>query len=377
MIATPSRYLSLFVFLMLATPLLVGFLVPESAQEVLKEERTQAPAPSLPRTMDQVAAWPKQADDYVGDRFGLRAQMIRLHANLAKRWLGEGSESVLVGRHGRLFYLGDGSVKQSAGLVRRDSEITETADFLAAMRDALGQRNIRFLVASPPNAATIDQDDLPNWARNKRGATEYDRLLADLAARGVTMVDLRPAVWTARSKGPAYFLYDTHWTPRGAIAGFNAVAEADGHPEWRVDADAVLAPLSQRQGGDLARMIGVSDDVAEPSEQLALPPEVFPSGSKVEVTGGQFPIYVTTSGRPGKTIMVVGDSFTKSYLAPMLLKDVGRVVWQHHKWCAFDWKMIDRFQPDEVWWMPTERYLLCSPNVRPEGFPGGQQAVAR
>ena len=33
-------------------------------------------------------------------------QMIRLHANLAKRWLGEGSELVLVGRHGRLFFLG-------------------------------------------------------------------------------------------------------------------------------------------------------------------------------------------------------------------------------------------------------------------------------
>ena len=51
------------------------------------------------------------------------------------------------------------------------------------------------------------------------------------------------------------------------------------------------------------------------------------------------------------------DSFTTTTapFPPMLVEHVGRVVWQHHKSCGFDWKLIDRFQPDEVWWMPTER----------------------
>jgi alginate O-acetyltransferase complex protein AlgJ len=371
-----SRYLSVLIFVLLATPLLAGFIMPESAPEIVKENRARAPAPSLPRTLQAFAAWPKQVDDYLGDRFGLRTQMIRLHANLAKRWLGEGNHLVLVGRHGRLFFLGDASVQQSAGLVRRDSEVTETADFLATMRDALGQRGARLLVASPPNAATIYQDDLPPWARNNGRATEYTVLLADLAARGIKTVDLRPVLWTARSKGPSYFFYDTHWTPRGAIAGFNAVAEAAEHPEWRIEADAVLAPWT-RPGGDLARMIGVSDDVAEPVEQLVLPPAAFPLGSRVDLTGGAFPAYVTTSDRPGETVMIIGDSFTMWYLARMLVKHVGRVIWQHHKLCGFDWKLIDRFKPDEVWWMPTERYLLCAPNVRPDGFPSAPQTVNR
>jgi alginate O-acetyltransferase complex protein AlgJ len=370
-----SRYLSVLIFLLIATPLVAGFAMPESAQELLKEKRTPAPAPSLPRSMDDVAAWPKQAEAYLGDRFGLRKQMIRLHANLAERWLGEGSELVLVGRHGRLFFLGDASVQQSAGLLRRDSQVTETADFLAAMRDALGQRGRRLLVASPPNAATIYQDDLPPWARRNGRTTEYDVLLADLAVRGIKAVDLRPVVWTARSKGPAYSLYDTHWTPRGAIAGFDAIVEADGHPEWRIDANTSLVPWT-RPGGDLAGMIGVGDDVAEPSEQL-VPPKDFPAGSRVDLTGGPFPTYVMTSGRPGETVMIVGDSFTMGYMAPMLLKHVGRVIWQHHQRCGFDWKLIDRFQPDEVWWMPTERYFLCSPNVRPDGFPNSPQTVNR
>jgi alginate O-acetyltransferase complex protein AlgJ len=201
-------------------------------------------------------------------------------------------------------------------------------------------------------------------------------LLADLTARGIKAVDLRPVVWAARNKGPTYSYYDTHWTPRGAIAGFNAIAEADGHPDWRVEVDGALKPWI-RPGGDLTGMIGVSDDVSEPFETLNLPPAAFPPGSRVDLTGGPFPTYVTTSDRPGETIMIIGDSFTMFYLAPMLVKHVGRVIWQHHKRCGFDWSVIDRFQLDEVWWVPTERYLLCTPNIRPDGFPIAQQAVIR
>ena len=168
MISRYRRHFLFLLFLLLATPLVAGFVMPESAQQILKENRTRAPAPSLPRTLQAFAAWPKQVDDYLGDRFGLRTQMVRLHANLAKRWLGEGNHLVLVGRHGRLFFLGDASVQQSAGLVRRHSAVTETADFLATMRDALDQRGARLLVASPPNAATIYQDDLPPLGAKQR-----------------------------------------------------------------------------------------------------------------------------------------------------------------------------------------------------------------
>jgi alginate O-acetyltransferase complex protein AlgJ len=375
MIRRYRRYLPVLIFLLLATPLVTGVVMP-TAWETVIEARDRSPAPPIPHTRDEIVALPRQVDDYLKDRFGLRKQMIRVHANLAKRWLGEGSDLVLVGRHGRLFYRGDAAVLQSAGLVRRDAQLLATADFLSAMHDALNQRNIRFLVASPPNGATIYQDELPTWARRNGRATEYDILLAVLAARGIKAVDLRQSVWNVRSKGPAYFLYDTHWTPRGTIAGFNAIAEADGHPDWRVEADGALQP-STRQGGDLARMMGVNDDVSEPFEALALPPAIFPPGSRVNLTGGAFPSYVTTSDGPGKTIMIIGDSFTMYYLAPLLANHVGRIVWQHHKFCGFDWKLIDRFQPDEVWFVPTERYLLCTPGVRPEGFPTAQQAVIR
>jgi alginate O-acetyltransferase complex protein AlgJ len=358
-----SRCLPFLIFFLLATPLIAGLAMPETAQEILKERRIPAPAPDVPHGWDDFTALPKEVDDYLRDRFGLRKQMIRCYANLTKRLFAEGSQQVLVGRHDRMFYLGDDLVRQSAGLVRRDSRVAETAAFLVTMRDALSARGIRLIVASPPNAATIYQDDLPRWARTQGRTTEYDLLIAHLAALGIRAVDLRPIMWTVRSKGPAYPLYDTHWTPGAALAAFNAIAEADGHPEWRIDRDIALAPPTQRGGGDLARMIGVDDDVAEPVQELTLPPM-----SKVELTATPFPSYVATRDKPGKTIMILGDSFTMGIFAPIVLSRVGRVIWQHHALCGFDWKLIDRFRPDEVWWMPTERYLLCGPNVRPDGF---------
>jgi len=46
------------------------------------------------------------------------------------------------------------------------------------------------------------------------------------------------------------------------------------------------------------------------------------------------------------------------------LAHVRKVAWAHHTQCDFDWHaMIDRYQPDEVWWMPTERLLNCMPSA--------------
>ena len=113
-----------------------------------------------------------------------------------------------------MFFLGEETVRQSAGLLLRDQRVADATDMLVRMNDELQARGIRFLVAMPPNAATIYQDDLPLWAQNPGKPTEYDMLLANLAAKGVTAVDLRPAVKEASTKGPAFYMHDTHWTFR-------------------------------------------------------------------------------------------------------------------------------------------------------------------
>ena len=364
MLRCHRRYFAIVAFLLLATPLVLGVVRPDPPAAVLKEGRYLAPAPTIPAAGDDWLTLSSRIDAFLGDHFGLRQVLIRAHKDLTKPLLGFGNDTVLVGRDGRLFYLGQEAVQQSAGLILRDHRVFETVDLLARMNAALKARGLRFLVAVPPNAATIYADDLPNWAQNRGRRTEYDLLLEGLAAHGVRAVDLRPAVEAARSEGPVFYMHDSHWTARGALAAFNAIVEADGRPDWQLDPKSALGPPEARGGGDLARMLD-EDGATETAEDL-----ILPSARTELLTADPVSDFVGTSDRPGPTIMVFGDSFTQDYLPRMALQRAGRVVWLEHHKCGFDWKAIDRFHPDEVWWMPNERFLICDPGLQPASFTG-------
>jgi hypothetical protein len=249
--------------------------------------------------------------------------------------------------------------------------VAEAADMLVRMNEEARARGIRFLVAPPPNGATIYQDDLPHWAQNPGKTTEYDLLLAKLAAKDVPVADLRPAVKAARAGGPVFYRHDTHWTFRGALAAYNAIVEADSHPEWRIDPSVALGPMTLRKGGDLARMLGVGDAVSEQAENLTLP-----YGEKVLQSSDPYGDFVETSDKAGPTILILGDSFTGGYLPPMILQHARRVIWMNHLVCGFDWSQVEAYHPDEVWWMPNERFLVCIPGVKPKGLPENRADAA-
>ena len=260
-----------------------------------------------------------------------------------------------------MFYLGDEMVRQSAGLVLRDQKVADAADMLAAMRDALAKRGIGFLVTVPPNSSTIYQDDLPDLGA-KQGKEDGIRSFSRGSGRARRQ-DGRPAAGDeGGAVGRAKPICCTTRTGRraGRIAGFNAVVEADGHPEWRLDPATALGPPEERKGGDVARILGVQDDVSEEAETSPS----LRQGTDEALSQGVMPDHVVTTGKPGPTIMVIGDSFTAGYFPLMLSQHVGRAIWVHHHQCGFDWKLIDRLRPDEVWWAPTERFLVCDPGAR-------------
>jgi alginate O-acetyltransferase complex protein AlgJ len=364
MLLGSRRYFAALALLLLATPLAVGIMWPDSPAAILREGRSLAPAPQIPVSSAGWLVLPRQVDAYLRDHFGLRQALIRAHKDLTKPMLGFGNDSVLVGREGRFFYLGEETVRQSAGLILRDERVSETAALLARINSALAARGIKFLVAVPPNASTIYDDDLPRWAQNHGRRTEYDLLLEELAAKGVKAIDLRPVERASRLQGPVFYRHDTHWTARGALAGFDAVVEADGRPDWRLDPKSALSEPKSRGGGDLTRMLGV-EGLTETAEDLTLP-----FVQKELLSTNPFSDYVATSEEPGPTIMLIGDSFTGGLFDRLLLPHAGRLVWLENRRCEFDWKAIDRFRPDEVWWMPNERFLICDPGAEPVGFTG-------
>lgn len=365
------RYLALLAFGLLVTPLVVGIVRPDGPEAILKEGRYLAAPPAAPESAEDWLGLPKETDAYLRDHFGLRQVLIRAHKDITRPLLGVGNDSVLIGRDGRMFYLGEETVRESAGLILRDRRVADQTDMVQRMYEELRARKIRFLVAAPPSASTIYQQDLPLWAQNHGRPTEYDLFLADLAAKGVPAVDLRPVVKQARASGPVFYMHDTHWTARGALAAYNAAVEADSHPDWRIEPGAALSPPTLRKGGDLARMFGDSDSVSEYVEDLTLP-----HGKKVPISTDILGDFIETGDKPGPTVLILGDSFTGLYFPPMLLTHVGRVIWMHHRLCGFDWSKVVNYRPDEVWWMPNERFLVCAPDKRPKGLPESKPASA-
>ena len=372
MLLRHRRIFALVAFCALATPLVVGLVAPDSPATVLREGRPVAPTPRLPTTARSLLALSASVDAYLKDHFGLRQLLMTAHRQLSEPMLGFGNDLVLVGRGGRMFFLGEDMVRQSSGLLVRAQGVADATDMLVRMNDELHARGIRFLVALPPNAATIYQDDLPLWAKNPGKPTEYDLLLANLAAKGVTAIDLRPALKNARTQGPAFYMHDSHWTFRGALSAYDAIVEADAHADWRIEPSAALGPMTLRKGGDLARMLGTGDTVSEFAETLTLP-----YGKKLVQSSDAVGDFTATSEKTGPTILILGDSFTSGFFPPMILQHAHRVVWMSHLVCGFDWNEVEKYRPDEVWWMPTERFLVCLPGVKPKGLPEGKADSAQ
>ncbi len=346
---------------MLGLPLALGVVAPDPDRIAQEESRRPAVAPGLPRAVAEFLAWPAAEDASLRDHFGLRRAMIYAHSLIAYRWLGGGTQSAIIGLDGWLFLRSQHTLSQSAGLVLREDEVVETADFLALLHTSLAARRIRFIVGIPPSASTIYPGHLPKWARNGGRRTEYDALLEALHARGVAAVDLRPPLREARATHDVYHHHDTHWNPRGALIGFNAMAAADGHPDWQFDPDTVLTPSVVMAGGDLANMLGFATDVTEDGQFLTLPP-----AREQTLEEPPFRTFrATLTGTASKPrLIIVGDSFTADYFGPMVLAWTDPLVWTANLQCAFDARWIDKYQPAEVWWMPTERQMLCSPTKR-------------
>ena len=324
----------------------------------LSENRMLAPMPKFPTSLRQLSAFPVQADAFLRDHLGLRDWMRQVYASIIFRVERIGNTNVLLGQDGWLFYRGGQNLEKSAGLYRREDQIMRTVEILAAMQRDLTRQGGLLRVAPPPSNATIEMEMLPVWARNHGRLTEYDLLLTALSARGFPALDLRPALRAAKGEGPVYHRHDTHWTPRGAISALNAVLEWSG-AGWLVDPAAVLGPPEAKIGGDEAKMLGLENQFSEIVEPLLRPHR--PIAEPVD----QLP-YREAGGRDdGRRILILGDSFTYSFFAPVLRPGVREVLWWANRSCDFDWEVILAARPDEVWWMPTERGITCEPGVKP------------
>jgi alginate O-acetyltransferase complex protein AlgJ len=370
--------LSLVLVLFIAAPLLGAWTglapSPESG-----EFRTLARRPELKPTRASVNAFPAAYERYYNDHFGFRQALVRAHSRMKYRLFNESPlATVIKGREGWLFFAGPefapspsrplDDFRRARPLTRR--EVTLWAHVREQRRAWLAARGIRYLLVLAPNKSTIYPDHMPAHIRRLEGVTPFDQVMAQVRAHTkVDVIDVRPVLLAQRARRLQYLKTDTHWNAWGAFLGYQAVAGrlAAWFPE--------IAPFTEDQfsfcpvagpSGDLARMIGLPDDLQD--EAMTSDPHFSMAHRVLAGDSRMLPSNTALVTETGKSALpaalVFGDSFMHG-LRPFLAEHLRRGVFMLG-YGQFPARRIEEERPDVVIEEVVERFLRRR-DVNPAG----------
>jgi hypothetical protein len=337
----------------------------------VSEQRTMAERPALPTSPGAAAGYARQFDAFVADHFGFRNGLLRLHGQIATAWLKRRpSETVevMVGRKGWLYYTGGDAVRSiegrslfpEAGVRAWEQTIRERGRWLS-------RRGIRYLVVFAPEKGSIYPEYLPEWVRPSKHGTRFDEVMRVLSGiEDAEVLDLRRPLLEAKrlSQHPVYAATDTHWNALGLHAVYGEMVARLGR--WFPGTHP--APLSafeltweNRQGGDLARLLGLEHRFPETFPELTprLPSRVRyvdpgAHGSGRPKSDAYPPIVTERDQASIPAAVIFRDSFATD-LIPLLSEHFGRAVylWTYD----FDCEAIEREHPAVVINEYAERVL--------------------
>ena len=330
------------------------------------EQRTLAQRPAWPDDWSALLELPKKIDAFVNDQYGLRTQIMWANARLRYALHSSPSPSAYYGVDGWLFYNGDHSLHQISRNSPRYAALKRFADLLAELDAVLQQENRRLVIGVAPNKESVYLEKLPWWLRAKTGPTEYEVLFAELAKTRVHTVDLRAVLREAAQDTPVYYKTDSHWNMLGALIAYNALVMAAGQANWRIDPVTALQPNPLGFSGDLARYLGLHNYLTELDWRLAVGDP--PKNETILNDRTTFPTRVFDYHHDGPVVLIIGDSFSNRLFKHFLSLHVSRLIWTHHNECGFNADLINRYQPDIVFYMPAERMIGCAEGVAPKGL---------
>ena len=329
------------------------------------------PAPELARQ------FPPAFERAFGDRFGGRDLLIRLHhASLVKLFGVSGMASVLPGRNGWFYWLGEDTrsldryYRGVAPFSQR--EVDATVAELIRRRAWLAARGIAYVVTVAPEKFTIYPEYLPVWAAKSGQPTPYDRIAAALRADGrVAFIDLRPALLAAKVRGQIYYRTDSHWNYDGAVVGYEAIMRAVERelppgrlatvaPPWRPP----YVPGVDVFTGDLGILLGlkgwIREDGIPPPSQRATDPAGRCAKRVDDRKSPGFEVYACD--RPGLPRALLYRDSMADALIPMLAENFSRLVVVAER--RLDPALIERERPDVLIEELVER-MLNTPGAVP------------
>ncbi|MEW6760681.1 MAG: hypothetical protein AB1437_07635 [Pseudomonadota bacterium] len=153
----------------LALPMVAAVLWPVDASI---EQRQLAPAPNRPHSLEEVLAWPAQAEAWTNDHFGWRPQMVtsfsRLRFELFDRFP---TQQVMAGQEGRLFLVSHNDRKDRYNaLVACGWQFNRFERVLADLNrfeQTFRERGIPAKLLVVPSGPVVYSEELQPWAAER------------------------------------------------------------------------------------------------------------------------------------------------------------------------------------------------------------------
>lgn len=315
---------------------------------------------------------------YFQDNFGFRATLPMARRALRQHLRSDDIRPIYVGRDGQLFTSLQQSAEQSAGILMRKGAVERFVALMAELQRHLMPLGTKLVVAIPPNAQSVDIEQLPTWQdKYPEPYTEYSMMLDALRSDGIIAVDLRKAL--RETPAPRrYLANDTHWTNLSSVLAFNATMRAAGHPDWQVNVSEVVGPMEPYGLGDLGRLLRRAPPLPSENQHLNFKPDQpqLPiPGVTTHHQHHSFDPYLVKYADSGPRVMVLGDSFTVQVWTRLFaFTPVAEAAWMHFSKttfgsCDFNFPDVVRFRPDLVIVARTERLFPCLNESWPSGLP--------
>lgn len=351
--------------LSIAAPACALFVRKERTLALSMENRAPATAPDRPSNAREWLAFPDRFQAYFDDHFGLRGELLGVHATLKLALFGVSpTKAVVVGKNGWLFCAIDSSVEIGRGLDPfRTDELDGWIAALETRRRWLAERGIAYVCAIVPNKETIYPELWPA-ALNRVGPTRLDELVARAAhENGTRVLDLRTALSAEKrndaARDPLYYPGDTHWTSRGAWTGCNALLSAleDRFPALEpLGREHFAARAAPVERGDLDREVGRASLLSSMPELVPLEPRRARESPSLDTPGLGVRFVVADPRLP--RVLLLHDSFGPK-LFPYLSEHCSELVCRSEDSLPED--AIELLKPDAVIQLFTERRLARPP----------------
>ncbi len=269
--------------------------------------------------------------------------------------------NVLLGKDGWMHYTGDGELNYFQNVWKMESE-KELVKKLKALNQYLKSQGITLVIAVAPDKSTIYADTLPEQIKPLPGQSWLDSLLSYSGEADMPLiVDLRPALRTARQDQDVFYKTDTHWNGYGAFAAYKAIINSltSSYPElkpYEISDLNLKLMTKDREVHDTPKMLGIGT-ITEPTLFIApKKPFVQTLHPNEYYSYNQFSLIQDS---PLPTLLAFHDSQGAHYLNDYLSMNFGKSYFIHYLSMPefLTQESIEQFKPDIVVIEMVERAL--------------------